>query len=138
VRFDNETGDPAVTQFSDALTDNVVEQLTVRSRGGYRVIGNAQILRVPREQRDLRAIASSLQAAYVVLGQVQTNGTQVRILAHLIRLSDQTHIWVVRMDRPLADPLGLESEVAGKVAAEFSTRMLSDPSSAASFPSATR
>lgn len=75
LRFDNETTDPRFTQFSDALTDNVVEQLTSQSRGGYRVIGNARILRLPREQRDLRAIASSLHAGYVVLGQVQAYGT---------------------------------------------------------------
>jgi DNA-binding winged helix-turn-helix (wHTH) protein/TolB-like protein len=137
LRFDNETGDPDVKQFSDALTDNVVEQLTSQSRGGYRVIGNAQILRLPREQRDLKAIASSLRAGYVVLGQVQSNGSQVRVLAHLIRLADQTHIWVVRVDRPLADPLSLESEVAGKIAAEFSAQMSADPSRAASFPPAT-
>jgi DNA-binding winged helix-turn-helix (wHTH) protein/TolB-like protein len=136
LRFDNETGDPGVTGFSDALSDNVVEQLTSQSRGGYRVIGNAKILRLPREQRDLKAIASSLRAGYVVLGQVQTNGAQVRILAHLIRLSDQTHVWVVRLDRPLTDPLNLESEAAGKIAAEFSARMSKNPSWAASFPSA--
>jgi len=100
------------------------------------VIGNAQILRSPREARDLQAIASSLHAAYVVLGQVQTKDAQVRILAHLIRLSDQTHIWVVRMDGLLTDPLTLESEAAGKIAAEFSARMSADPRRAASFPSA--
>jgi len=133
VRFDNETGDPGITSFSDALTDNIVEQLTSQSSGRYRVIGNAQILRLPREQRDLKAIASSLHAGYVVLGQVQSNGAQVRILAHLIRLSDQTHIWVVRMDRPVTDKLGLESEAAHKIAAEFSARMSTDPDRAASF-----
>jgi DNA-binding winged helix-turn-helix (wHTH) protein/TolB-like protein len=136
LRFDNESGDPGVTIFSDALTDNVVEQLTSLGSGNYRVIGNAQILRSPREERDLKAIASSLRAAYVVLGQVETKGAQVRILAHLIRLSDQTHIWVVRMDGSLRDPLSLELEAAGKIAAEFSARMSADPRRAASFPSA--
>lgn len=126
LRFDNETSDPGVTRFADALTDNVVEQLTSRSSGHYQVIGNAQILRLPREQRNLSAVASSLHAAYVVLGQVQSNGAQVRILAHLIRLPDQTHIWVARMDRTLADPLSLESDAASKIAAEFSTRILAD------------
>ena len=136
LRFDSEPPAPGFTQFSDALTDNVVEQLTSQSRGDYRVIGNAQILRLAREQRDLKVIASSLHAEYVVLGQVQTNGTRVRILAHLIRLSDQTHIWVVRVDRPLTDALSLQSEAASKIAAEFSARMSADPSQATSFPSA--
>jgi DNA-binding winged helix-turn-helix (wHTH) protein/TolB-like protein len=136
LRFDNETGDPGITRFSDALTDNLVEQLTAQSKSGYRIIGNAKILRLPRDQRDLTAVASSLHAGYVVLGQVQSNGTQVRILAHLIRMPDQTHIWVARMDRALDDPLSLESEAACKIAAEFSPRILEDPSRAASFPSA--
>lgn len=135
LRFDNETGDPGGLRFSDALTDNVVEQLTTQSNGRYRVIGNAQILRLPREQRDLNAVASSLHASYIVLGQVQSNGTQVRILAHLIRAPDQSHIWVARIDRALADPLAVESEAAGKIAAEFSLRILADPSHQPSLPS---
>jgi DNA-binding winged helix-turn-helix (wHTH) protein/TolB-like protein len=137
ARFDNETGDPAWRQFSDALTDEVVVQLTSRSKGEYRVIGNAQILRLPREQRDLKAIEAALGAEYAVLGQVQGSGRQVRVLAHLIRLSDQTHIWVTRADAALGEPLKLQSEIAGKIAGEFSTRMALNPSRAASFPSGT-
>jgi DNA-binding winged helix-turn-helix (wHTH) protein/TolB-like protein len=126
LRFDNETSDPAMTRFSDALTDSVVEQLTSTSLGRYDVIGNARILRLPRDHRDLTAISSSLHAGYVVLGQVQTSGAQTRILAHLIRLPEQTHLWVARMDRSLADPLGVESEAAQKIAAEFSQRVVTD------------
>jgi len=123
LRFDNETGNAAMDHFSDALTDTVVEQLTSQSDGRYQVIGNALILRGPREHRDLNAIATSLHAAYVVLGQVQSNGAEIRILAHLIRLPDQTHVWVVRSDRTLGDPLGVEFDVAHKIAAEFSVRL---------------
>ena len=128
LRFDNETGDPGMTRFSDGLTDDVVERLTSLSRGRYEIIGNARILRLPRDQRDLNAIASSLHAGYVVLGQVQSAGAQVRILAHLIRLPDQTHLWVARMDRPVADSLSVESEAAQRVGAEFSERVVKDSS----------
>src|SRR5262245_49760673 len=151
LRFDNETGDSGITRFSDALTDTVVERLTLLSQGRYQVIGNAQILRRPREQRDLNAIGSSLHAAYIVLGQVQSNDVQrngaqrnddarsddqrnhdqdkrgpVRILAHLIRLPEQTHLWVARTERTLTDPLAVESEVAEKIATEFSPRVAAD------------
>jgi DNA-binding winged helix-turn-helix (wHTH) protein/TolB-like protein len=137
LRFDNETGNPQVTGFSDGLTDTVVEQLTSLSNGRYQVIGNAQILRQPRDQRDLKAIASSLHAGYVVLGQIQLNNGQVRILAHLIRLPEQTHLWVVRSEGALTDPLRIESEVAGKIALEFSPRISADSShNAASLPAA--
>jgi DNA-binding winged helix-turn-helix (wHTH) protein/TolB-like protein len=112
VRFDNETDDSDVTSFSDALTDNVVEQLVSKSNGHYGVIGNARILRLPRDQRDLAAIGASLRAKYVVLGQVQRDGRDTRLLAHLIRLPDQTHLWVVRIERAGEDPSALGLEVA--------------------------
>src|SRR4029077_18661596 len=83
--LDNETGGPTVTRFSDGLTDSVVERLTAVSAGRYDVIGNAAILRLPREQRDLQAIAASLGANYVVLGQGPRNGAQARLLAHPTR-----------------------------------------------------
>jgi len=137
LRFDNETSDAGMTQFSDGLTDTVVERLTALSLGKYDVIGNARILRLPRDQRDLTAVASSLHASYVVLGQVQNNGAQRRILVHLIRLPDQTHLWVARLDRPIADSdsLQIESEAAQKVGAEFSERIVKD-SSGSSLPKA--
>jgi DNA-binding winged helix-turn-helix (wHTH) protein/TolB-like protein len=126
LRFDNETDDLGMSRFSDGLTDNIVEQLALQSHGKYAVIGNARILRLPRDQRDLSAISSVLHAGYVVLGQVQSSGTQTRILAHLIRLPDQTHLWVARMDRSIMDPLGIESEAAHKIATEFSERLIRD------------
>jgi DNA-binding winged helix-turn-helix (wHTH) protein/TolB-like protein len=131
LRFDNEMNDSGMTRFSDGLTDSVVEQLTSRSHGRYEVIGNARILRLPRDQRDLSAISSSLHAGYVVLGQVQSSGAQTRILAHLIRLPEETHLWVARMDRSLVDPLDIESEAAEKIAAEFSQRVITDSTGAA-------
>lgn len=134
VRFDNETGDASMVRFSDGLTDSVVEQLTALGQRHYAVIGNAKILRLPRDQRDLQAIAELLHARYVVLGQVQgqvdgqvqDTGSQIRILAHLIRLPDQTHLWVTRMDHSAAEPLSVELEAAQKIAAGFSRMVVKD------------
>lgn len=128
VRFDNETTDATMTRFADGLTDNVVEELTRLSGGRYAVIGNARILRLPRDQRDLSAIGASLHAAYIVLGQVQTAGAQTRVLAHLIRLPEQSHLWVSRTDGAFSDLLSSESAVAQRVGNQFSWRIISDSS----------
>jgi DNA-binding winged helix-turn-helix (wHTH) protein/TolB-like protein len=138
VRFDNDTKEAELQTFSDGLTDYLVVQLTTDSQGRYRVVGNAPILRVPREQRDLKAIGQSLGAGYAVIGQVQGDGSKVLILAHLIRLSDLTHVWVVRTDGDLRDALRLQSRAAGEIAAQFADQMSKDPDRAASFPSANR
>jgi DNA-binding winged helix-turn-helix (wHTH) protein/TolB-like protein len=137
-RFDNETGRPEMDSFADGLTDSVVEQLTSSAGKRYLVIGNAQILRRTRDQRDLNAIGASLHATYVVLGQVQISGDRIRILAHLIRLPEQTHVWVVRTDRTVDDPLSVESDVAQKIVAEFSPRVSPVPNRSASLQPANR
>ena len=136
VRFDAETSVPAAQTLADSLTDDVVVQLASRGGGHYRVVGNAGILRVPREQRDLANIASSLHCSYAVLGQVRVDGNKLLFLAHLIRLSDMTHIEVVRIERKLDDPMAIESLAVAEVAARFAARMANHPELATSFPSA--
>jgi DNA-binding winged helix-turn-helix (wHTH) protein/TolB-like protein len=138
VRFDTGTNMPAIRDLADELTDDVTVQLTSASNGRYRVIGNASILRTPREQRDLRSIASSLQCKYAVLGQVQSDGHKTLILAHLIRLSDLTHIWVVRLERKVDDPSTLESQAAAEIASQFAASMSNQPDRAASFRAGSR
>jgi DNA-binding winged helix-turn-helix (wHTH) protein/TolB-like protein len=129
ARFDNETGSAEMDRFTDGLSDAVVADLTADAGTRYGIIGNAAILRRPRSQRDLIAIGSSLEAKYVVLGQVQRSSSHIRVLAHLIRLPEQTHLWVVRLDRDTADPLETESKVARTIADEFSRRLpVSSPS----------
>lgn len=138
VRFDAGTNMPTLRDLADELTDDVTVRLTSASNGRYRVIGSASILRTPRDQRDLRVIASSLQCKYAVLGQVQANGDQVLVLAHLIRLSDLTHIWVVRFERKVGDSSMLESQVAEEIASQFAAIMRNQPDSAASFRAGSR
>ena len=137
LRFDNETGNPEMTRFSDAVSDLLVAELTTRADGHYRVIGNASILRLPRDQRDLNAVASSLGASYVILGQVQSSGDHTRILAHLIHLPEQTHVWVARIEQSRDDPLSLESQIAQTVASQFSPRIRPKFTALASHPAAT-
>jgi DNA-binding winged helix-turn-helix (wHTH) protein/TolB-like protein len=127
VRFDNETGDATLTSFSDGLTDSVVEQLTALSGGRYGVVGNARVLRLGRDQRDLNAISHTLHAEYVILGQVQGSASHARILAHLIHMPDQTHLWVARIDSSIADPLAAEGNFSKQIAQQFSPRLAKAP-----------
>ncbi len=123
--FDNETGEPGFDQMAGSLTDNLVVDLTSAGQGQFQVIGNAAALRGPREQRDLNAIGASLKASYVILGQVQRQGTGVRVLAHLIRLPEQTHISVVRMDAASIPASELPAKAAQQISSEFSQRLSS-------------
>lgn len=124
LRFDNETGDPSLDRFGDTLTDDVITRLAASGAEKYKIIGNSEVLRVPREQRNLTDIATALHANYVILGQVQTVGSGTRVLAHLIRMPDQTHVWVVRRESARSDVRDAESAAAAAIAEEFSLRIV--------------
>src|SRR5262249_20381336 len=96
--FDNQTGIADYDRYAQNLTDALVAELTHSGHGRYSIIGNAEALRVPRARRDLVAIGQALNAGYIVLGQVQRDGAQVRVLAHLIQLPEQKHLWVTRVE----------------------------------------
>jgi len=76
-----------------------------------------------REGRDLGAIGSQLRAAYVVLGQVQRDETRVRVLAHLIRLPDQTHVAVSRADQVADLTLDTVDGLASAIVKKFDARL---------------
>ena len=117
--FDNETGVGDLDRYATNLTDLVVAQLTTSGRERFDVIGNALVLRTPRSQRDLVAIADSVKAGYVVIGQVQRDQAHLRVLAHLIRVPDQKHLWVVRLERPVDGTLMPAMDAAQQISSEF-------------------
>jgi DNA-binding winged helix-turn-helix (wHTH) protein/TolB-like protein len=134
LRFDNQTGNPYLDRFADQITDSVVAELTDAGAGRYAVIGNAAILRQPRDRRDLLAIASSLAVVYVVLGQVQKTPSGHQVLAHLIRLPEQTHVHVARQDLPGDAPLPMQSDMAKRLVADLSPRLAADSAARSASP----
>lgn len=120
ARFDNETGDANFDRLADTLSDSVTAKLTASGADHYGVIGNAALLRVPRSQRDLASIGSSLHAQYVVLAQVRKDATHFFVLAHLIRLPDQTHVAVTELSCAADESLQDQFDIAQHIADKFS------------------
>ena len=134
ARFDNETNNPALAAVANRLTDDLVAQLTDSGQGQFSVIGNAHILRAPRDQRDLRAIGAQLNAKYIVLGQIMPAGDQALILAHLIRLPEQTHLWVARVEASQLASGASDSDIADQISRAFIVRLAADIRSGYSSP----
>lgn len=117
VPFDNETGSGEFDRGAKNLSDATVARLATPDRvPRLRVIGNAAALRFTFVPRDLQAMGTSLGARYIVLGQVKRDDRRLRIVAHLIRVADQTHVWAKTYDRDLLD-LAAQSEIAEAIAA---------------------
>jgi DNA-binding winged helix-turn-helix (wHTH) protein/TolB-like protein len=109
--FDNETEQPQYDRAVAGLSDLVVERLSKLDPDHIAVIGNAAVLRQPRNIRNLKAVAANLKADYVLLGQLQRGETGLRFITHFIRLKDETHLKANRL--PVADLnlTGLEGSV---------------------------
>jgi DNA-binding winged helix-turn-helix (wHTH) protein/TolB-like protein len=112
--FDNESGRAEADRLARNLTDGVVERLA-RTPTRWVVIGNAAVLRTRRSFRDVPEVAASLGAGYVVLGQLQEVDGRLRVIAHLLRADDQTHLWANRFALGPGGEAALEDEVAGAV-----------------------
>ena len=109
--FDNETGDAEYDRLVAGLPDLVVEHLTNVAPDRIAVVGNAAILRQPRNIRNLKAVAQNLKADYVLLGQLQKGETGLRFITHFIRLSDEAHLKANRLVMQDGGVAGLEDAV---------------------------
>jgi DNA-binding winged helix-turn-helix (wHTH) protein/TolB-like protein len=109
--FDNETGDPQFDRLVAGMSDLVVTRLTEIDPTRISVIGNAAVLRQPRNIRNLKAVAQGVKADYVLLGQLQRDELGYRFITHFIRLSDETHLKANRIQMPDGNTSGLEQKV---------------------------
>jgi DNA-binding winged helix-turn-helix (wHTH) protein/TolB-like protein len=109
--FDNETGQQEFDRPIAGLSDLVVERLTKVDPNRIAVVGNAAVLRQPRNIRNLQTVAKHINADYMLLGQLQRGETGLRFITHFIRLRDEAHLKANRL--PVADDTlaGLETAV---------------------------
>ena len=126
--FDNETGNADYDRPVAGLSDLVVERLSKLDPNRIAVVGNAAILRQPRNIRNLKAVARDLEADYVLLGQLQRGETGLRFITHFIRLSDETHLKANRL--PVSEPglAGLETAVIEEFERALREHVLNRPS----------
>jgi DNA-binding winged helix-turn-helix (wHTH) protein/TolB-like protein len=123
VPFDNETGEDAFDQVAVAIADQTVARLATADRlTRLSVIGNAAALRRPRAFRDVKDIGRQVAADYVVLAQMKVDASGVRLIAHLIRVSDEVHVWANAYDRD-SFTLDVQAELAEAIAAAVTMRL---------------
>jgi DNA-binding winged helix-turn-helix (wHTH) protein/TolB-like protein len=109
--FDNETGNAQFDRPVANLSDAVLERLSKIDPARISLIGNSFVLRQPRNIRNLKAIADSVKADYVLLGQLQRDDQGLRFITHFIRLRDEAHLKANRLRVGGDDLAGLEAAV---------------------------
>ena len=123
VSFDNETGQDAFDEVAKAIADQTVARLAAPERVAWlHVVGNSAALRRPRDFRDIKEIGRAVDVRYVVLAQMKVDASKVRLIAHLIRVSEEAHLWANSYDRE-AFTLDAQNEIAEDIASAVSKQL---------------
>ncbi|WP_437286147.1 protein kinase domain-containing protein [Sorangium sp. So ce406] len=121
-------GSPADAYLAEELTDDLIDTLSMTP--GLRVRPRVAMARWQGGDPDPREIGRELGVQVVVGGSVRRRDGTVRISARLLCVTDGFQLWAKRFDRPEAEVLRINDEVAEAVA-EALTLAASAPSRAA-------
>jgi TolB-like protein/Tfp pilus assembly protein PilF len=116
--FDNFSDEKENAFFADGIQDDILTSLAkIRD---LKVISRTSVLPYRGAGKDnLRKIAVALGVSNVLEGSVRRGGNRVVVSVQLIDARNDHHLWANRYDRPLADSLGLQGELASEIAAEL-------------------
>ena len=73
--------------------------------------------------KDLSTIAKELGVAHGLEGSIRSTGERIRVTAQLIRAADGFHVWSQTYDRDNEDVIGIQEDVALRIASALQTTM---------------
>ena len=117
----NLTGDPNQEYFADAMTEELITELSRIS--ALNVISRTSVTRYKKTDKLLPEIARELHVDAVVEGSVLRTRDRVRVTAQLIYAATDTNLWAQTYDRDLQDTLTLQSAVASAIAGEVRIKL---------------
>lgn len=99
--------------FADGITEELIDKLS--KIPGLRVPSPTSSFYFKDKQVPLVDIARTLGVAYVLDGSVRKSGDRLRIATRLARADNGFIVWSESYDRPFADILAIQDDIAGEV-----------------------
>jgi non-specific serine/threonine protein kinase len=104
--------------FADGMTEEITARLATVD--GMQVISRTSARQYAGTEKTISEIGKELDVGYVLEGTVRWarsgKDSRIRITPQLIRVEDDSHLWVDTYDRVLNDVFELQTEIAKKVA----------------------
>jgi TolB-like protein len=114
--FMNLSDDGGQEYFTDGLTEEMIAQLGQLYRGRIGVIARWSSMVFKGTTQRVSDIGRTLGADYLLEGSVRRTGDRVRITARLVESSAETDLWTETYERNLTDCIGVQTEVAERIA----------------------
>lgn len=101
--------------FADGMTEELIDKIS--KLPGFRVPGpTASFYFKSKQRRTVSDIAKALGVVYVLEGNIRESGATLRVATQLVRARDGYVVWSDTYDRPMADKLQAQADIAGHVA----------------------
>jgi TolB-like protein/cytochrome c-type biogenesis protein CcmH/NrfG len=119
--FENLSGDPDNAYFADGIREEILTRLA--GIADLKVISRTSTQQYQSKPRNLGEIAKQLGVTNILEGSVQKATDQVRVNVQLINAQTDSHLWAESYDRSLTDILGVESEIAKRIAESLQAKL---------------
>ena len=119
--FVNMSSDPEQEYFSDGISEELLNVLTKVE--GLKVAARTSSFSFKGQNKPVGEIAEVLGVGHILEGSVRKSGTQIRITAQLIRVSDGFHMWSDTYDRELVNIFAIQDEIAEAIVSELRVRL---------------
>jgi adenylate cyclase len=121
LAFENLSGDPERSYFSDGITNDIVTDLSKFSE--LLVLAGHNIASGRRRTESVQDVSRNLGVRYLVEGSVQSDADRIRINIQLVDGASGRTLWAERYDRPIAEIFGLQDEIVQTVVATLVARV---------------
>jgi serine/threonine protein kinase/Tfp pilus assembly protein PilF len=119
--FENLSRDPDNAYFAEGIEEEILTRLA--KIADLKVISRTSTQHYQSKPRNLGEIAKQLGVAHILEGSVQKAGDQVRVNTQLINAQTDSHLWAETYDRKSTDILGVESEIAKRIAESLQAKL---------------
>lgn len=119
--FENLSRDPDNAYFANGIEEEILTRLA--KIADLKVISRTSTKQYQSKPINLREIAKQLGVANILEGSIQKAADQVRVNVQLINAQTDSHLWADTYDRNLTDILGVESEIAKRIAESLQAKL---------------
>jgi len=119
--FVNMSSDPEQEYFSDGISEELLNGLA--KIDSLKVAARTSSFSFKGQNRPIGEIAGVLGVGHILEGSVRKSGSQIRITAQLIRVSDGFHMWSETYDRELVNIFAIQDEITAAIVHELRLRL---------------
>jgi TolB-like protein len=120
--FANIGGDPEQEYFADGVTESLTTDLS-RISGAF-VIARNTAFTFKGKAVDVKKLGHELNVRYVLEGSMQRGNNRIRVNVQLIDTETGNHLWAERFDKPVADLLDMQDEIASRLANKLNAELI--------------